>query len=199
MTERVMSLEHLPTMELALANSVRGGIESLTGDHQNGRRHMQESYENAQGLPPASQAIVWAYWGVRIRPEYSSQPKSSPNARKLIRAESFGDLFCIIAAQWSAAGSPFFVPTSRPMTKPSNYSNAPAQTSTNTTSSPSHCRSLRPISLSTSRTGEDVTRRSLNCAIVSRFTRHRTPIHRRPRRRSPRRTPHREIWVGRPG
>ena len=104
MTHRIMSLlEHLPTMELALASSVRGGIESFTGDHKNGRKHMRESYESAQSLPPASQAIVWSYWGVFATVGIFKPAEIVGNMREnLDRAESFGDLFCIIAAQWAA-------------------------------------------------------------------------------------------------
>jgi adenylate cyclase len=104
MTERITSLlAHAPTMELALANSVRGGIESFTGDHKSGRRHMQESYENARSLPPASQAIVWAYWGVLATVGIFKPAEIVGDMREnLNRAESFGDLFCIIAAQWAA-------------------------------------------------------------------------------------------------
>ncbi|MFI5507502.1 adenylate/guanylate cyclase domain-containing protein [Mycobacterium sp. NPDC051804] len=103
MAERITALlEHLPTMELALAGSVRGGAESFTGDHENGRKHMRESYENTQGLPPSSQAIVWAYWGVLATVGiYKPSEIVDDMRRNLTRAESFGDLFCIIAAQWS--------------------------------------------------------------------------------------------------
>jgi adenylate cyclase len=104
MTDRITSLlEHEPTMELALSSSVRGGIESFTGDHENGRRHMQESYENAQRLPPASQAIVWAYWGVLATVGIYKPSEIVDSMREnLTRAASFGDLFCTIAARWSA-------------------------------------------------------------------------------------------------
>ena len=65
--------------------------------------HMQESYENAQGLPPASQAIVWAYWGVLATVGIFKPAEIVADMREnLTRAESFGDLFCIVAAQWSA-------------------------------------------------------------------------------------------------
>jgi adenylate cyclase len=103
MTERIMSLlEHLPTMELALASSVRGGIESFTEHAESGRRHMRESYENARGLPPASQAIVWAYWGILGAVGIYEPSEIVDDMREnLTRAESFGDGFCIIAAQWS--------------------------------------------------------------------------------------------------
>jgi adenylate cyclase len=104
MAERIMSLlEHVPTMELAFANAVRGGIECFTGDHKSGRRHMQESYATAQGLPPASQAVVWAYWGLLATVGIFKPAEIVDDMRENLEcAESFGDLFCIIAAQWSA-------------------------------------------------------------------------------------------------
>lgn len=105
MVERTMTLlEHDRTMEHVLANCVRGGIECLTGDYKAGRMHMQDSREGAHGLPPANQAIVWAYWGLLatvgiLRPS----DVVDEMLENLRRADSFGDLFCIIAAQWSAA------------------------------------------------------------------------------------------------
>nr|WP_090273629.1 adenylate/guanylate cyclase domain-containing protein [Mycolicibacterium komanii]CRL66508.1 adenylyl cyclase class-3/4/guanylyl cyclase [Mycolicibacterium komanii] len=105
MAERTMTLlEHVRTMEHVLANCVRGGIECLTGDYKAGRMHMQDSHEGAHGLPPARQAIVWAYWGLLatvgiLRPS----DVVDEMLENLRRADSFGDLFCIIAAQWSAA------------------------------------------------------------------------------------------------
>jgi adenylate cyclase len=104
MADRITSLlEHLPTMELALANSLRGGIECFAGNSETGRRHMRESYENARDLPPASQAVVWTYWGVLAAVGIYKPSEMVEDMREtLSRAESFGDLFCIIAAQWSS-------------------------------------------------------------------------------------------------
>ncbi|MGE2726032.1 adenylate/guanylate cyclase domain-containing protein [Mycolicibacterium pulveris] len=103
MTQRVTSeLEHAAPMELALSIAVRGGIETLTGDHENGRRHMLASYEKARELPPASQAIVWAYWGVMAAVGmYKPTEIVDAMRENLTRATSFGDLFCITAAQWA--------------------------------------------------------------------------------------------------
>lgn len=101
--EQIMSvLEHVATMERSLSIAVRGGIESLTGDHENGRRHLVESYEKAKDLPPASQAVVWAYWGVLAAVGLFKPTEIVDDMREnLARAESFGDLFCVVAAQWS--------------------------------------------------------------------------------------------------
>lgn len=103
MTNRITTLlEQMPTMELALNSAVRGGIESFTGDHENGRRHMLDSYRTAKDLPPASQAIVWAYWGVLAAVGVYKPAEIVDDMREnLTRAKSFGDMFCIIAAQWS--------------------------------------------------------------------------------------------------
>ncbi|MDA4110317.1 adenylyl cyclase [Mycobacterium holsaticum DSM 44478] len=95
-------LEHVATMELSLSSALRGVIEYLTGDHENGRRHMLESYEKAKNLPPASQAIVWAYWGVLAAVGMLRPTEIIGDMRENVtRAESFGDRFCIVAAQWS--------------------------------------------------------------------------------------------------
>lgn len=103
MADRITSLlEHVPTMELAFAKAVRSGIECLTGDHISGRAHMQESYAIAQGLPPASQAVVWAYWGFLATLGILKLAEVVADMRENLQcAESFGDLFCIISAQWS--------------------------------------------------------------------------------------------------
>jgi adenylate cyclase len=103
MVERIKSvLEHVPTMELALAGAVRGGIECFTGDHKSGRKHMQLSYVTTKDLPPASQAVVWAYWGLLAAVGIFKPAEIVDDMRENLKcAESFGDLFCIIAAQWS--------------------------------------------------------------------------------------------------
>ncbi|WP_371871091.1 ATP-binding protein [Mycolicibacterium agri] len=104
MLERLKSvLVHAQTMELAFADAIRGGIECLTGDHKSGRKHMQESYAITNGLPQDNQAIVWAYWGLLASIGIFKPAEIVDDMRENLQcAESFGDLFCIIAAQWSA-------------------------------------------------------------------------------------------------
>ena len=103
MIDRVVALlQDVPTMELALASSTRGAIEMCTGDHEHGRRLLRESFQQARALPPASQAVAWAYHGLMAAMGlYQAEDLVGEMSDTLRRAESFGDMFGIISAQWT--------------------------------------------------------------------------------------------------
>ena len=103
MVDRVVALlEDVPTMELALASSIRGAIEMWIGNHEHGRRLLRESRQQARALPPASQAVAWAYHGMMAAMGlYQAEDLVGEMSDTLRRAESFGDMFGIISVQWT--------------------------------------------------------------------------------------------------
>ena len=103
MVDRVVALlEDVPTMELALASSIRGAIEMWIGNHEHGRRLLRESRQQARALPPASQAVAWAYHGMMAAMGlYQADDLVGEMSDCLRRAESFGDMFGIISVQWT--------------------------------------------------------------------------------------------------
>jgi adenylate cyclase len=90
------------SVELAIADTLRGLIEICLGDYELGRRHLREVSERARVLPPVSYAAVLAYW-VTLSRVGMYQPDDLVDEMRdaLRRAESFGDIFGIIAAQWA--------------------------------------------------------------------------------------------------
>ena len=56
--------QDVPTMELALASAIGAPSRSASGDHEHGRRLLRESFQRARALPPACQAVAWAYHGL---------------------------------------------------------------------------------------------------------------------------------------
>ena len=103
MIDRIVALlQDVPTMELALAYSVRGAIEMCTGEPERGRGHLRESYRQARGLPPANQAVVWAFRGILAAMGlYQPDDLVREMHDSVRRAESFGDMFGIVSAQWT--------------------------------------------------------------------------------------------------
>jgi adenylate cyclase len=102
--EAIRTLPHQePTVsvELAIAGTLRGLIEICQGDFELGRRHLREVSEQARVLSPVSYAAVLAYW-VTLSRVGMYQPDDLVDEMRdaLRRAESFGDIFGIIAAQW---------------------------------------------------------------------------------------------------
>ena len=96
-----MALPHEePTMELAVANSLRGYIEMCRGDCEQGRRHLREGMRQARALHPANYAIILNYWATLVAlGMYRPDELVDPMREALRRADSFGDICGIISAQ----------------------------------------------------------------------------------------------------
>jgi adenylate cyclase len=94
--------ENEPTVELAIADTLRGFIELCLGNHDQGRRHLHEGNEHARVLPPVSYAAVLGYWATFAAVGMYRPDDLVDEMRDVLRrAESFGDIFGIIAAQWA--------------------------------------------------------------------------------------------------
>jgi adenylate cyclase len=89
-----------PTVELASAAALRGVIEMCVGDSEEGGRHFREAVERARVLPPVSYAMILIYWNfVAALGTYQAENVVDDTRDALRRAESFGDIGGIIAAQ----------------------------------------------------------------------------------------------------
>jgi adenylate cyclase len=89
-------------MEIAAAGALRSFIEFCLGDSELGRRHFDEAIEAARALPPVGYAHAIAFLGVLTAlGMYKSDDLVDHMRDALRRAESFGDLFGIAAAQWA--------------------------------------------------------------------------------------------------
>jgi adenylate cyclase len=91
-----------PTIESAGAVALRGVIEICRGDYQRGRRHLREGTEQASRLAPVSYAQILTYSGVTAALGLDQPDDLVDEMRDTLRrAESFGDISGIIAAQWA--------------------------------------------------------------------------------------------------
>jgi adenylate cyclase len=103
----VDSIQALPhegmIVELSIADTLRGVIEILLGDYEQGRRHLRKGTDEARVLPPVSYAAALAYWVTLLATvgTYPADELVDEMRDVLRRAESFGDVFGIIAAQWA--------------------------------------------------------------------------------------------------
>jgi adenylate cyclase len=89
-------------VELSVADTLRGVIEIFLGDYEQGRRHLQKGVDEARELPPVNYGAALAYW-VTLLATVGTYPADElvDEMRDLLRrAESFGDMFGIIAARW---------------------------------------------------------------------------------------------------
>jgi adenylate cyclase len=91
----------VPTAELASADALRGVIEMCLGDYEQGRRHLRTGTDQARALHPVRYAAVLHYSGTMAALGMCPADDLVDDAREALwRAESFGDVFGIIAAQW---------------------------------------------------------------------------------------------------
>jgi adenylate cyclase len=90
------------TLELAMALTIRGVIEICRGDHEQGRRHLKEGTGHGRSLSPASYVLILEFWAV-IAALGIYQPDELIDEMRdaLRRAESFGDICGIIAAEFA--------------------------------------------------------------------------------------------------
>jgi adenylate cyclase len=90
-------------VELSVADTLRGVIEICLGDYEQGRRHLREGTDKTRVQSPVSYAAALAYWVTLLAAvgTYEADELVDEMRDVLRRAESFGDIFGIIAAQWA--------------------------------------------------------------------------------------------------
>jgi adenylate cyclase len=89
-----------PTMELAVANELRGYVEICRGENEQGRLHLREGIERARALHPVNYAIVLHYWSTLVAVGMFQPDELVDEMRDALRhADSFGDICGIITAQ----------------------------------------------------------------------------------------------------
>jgi adenylate cyclase len=89
-----------PTMELAVANSVRGYIEICRGECEQGRQRLRQGIEQARALHPVNYAIVLVYRATLVVLGMYEPDELVVELRDALRrADSFGDICGIITAQ----------------------------------------------------------------------------------------------------
>jgi adenylate cyclase len=101
--DAIMSLPHdVPTVEIAPAQALRGVIEICLGDYEPGRRRLRQATEAARALPPVNTAHTLHYWAAIAALGMCQTDDLVHDMREALRrAESFGDVSGIIAAQWA--------------------------------------------------------------------------------------------------
>lgn len=100
----ILALPHEgPVVELSVANTLRGVMELCCGENEQGHRHLQAGIDLARVLTPVSYAASLAYWVTMLAAVgmYRAEELVDDMRTALRRAESFGDMFGIIAAQWA--------------------------------------------------------------------------------------------------
>ena len=92
----------VPTVELASAQALRGLIEICVAEYEQGRRHLREVTDQVRVLDPVRHAQLLTYWGCMVAVGvYQADDLVDEMRDALRRAESFGDISGIIAAQWA--------------------------------------------------------------------------------------------------
>jgi adenylate cyclase len=91
-----------PTVERAPARALRGVIEMLLGDSAIGWSDLREGIDQARELHPVNYAMALHFSGTVIALGMCrAEDMFEDVSEALTRAESFGDLSAIIAAQWA--------------------------------------------------------------------------------------------------
>ena len=94
--------DEVPAAEIALARAMRGSVEICLGDYELGRRHLRESVGQARALPPVVNAQVLFFSGAMMALGMSEANDLVDDVREVLqRAEEFGDISGILAAQYS--------------------------------------------------------------------------------------------------
>jgi class 3 adenylate cyclase len=101
--DEITGLAHgVPAAEIALARAMRGSVEICLGDYELGRRHLRESVEQGRPLPPVTFAQVLFFSGAMIALGMSQADDLVDDVHEALRrAEEFGDIGGILAAQYS--------------------------------------------------------------------------------------------------
>lgn len=91
-----------PAVERAPAQALRGVIEMLRGDSDNGWRNLREGIDQAREVHPVTYAMILHYSGTVVALGMCrAEDLVEDVCEALRRAESFGDVSAIIAAQWT--------------------------------------------------------------------------------------------------
>ncbi|OBK21669.1 adenylyl cyclase [Mycobacterium asiaticum] len=92
-----------PAVELSVAATLRGVMELSTGENEQGHQHLHVGIDLARVLTPVSYAASLAYWVTMLAAigMYRADDLVGEMRTALRRAESFGDMFGIVAAQWA--------------------------------------------------------------------------------------------------
>ena len=94
--------DEVPAAEIALARAMRGSVEICLGEYELGRRHLRESVEQGRALPPVVYAQVLFFSGAMVVLGMSQANDLVDDVREALRrAESFGDISGILAAQYT--------------------------------------------------------------------------------------------------
>ncbi len=94
--------DDVPMIEIVPAQALRGVIKICLGEYEPGIRHLREATERARELPPVNFAYVSHFWCAVAALGMCQTDDLVDDARAaLLRAESFGDVSGIIAAQWA--------------------------------------------------------------------------------------------------
>ena len=90
-----------PSIDRAVAYALRGFTEVCLGKHEQGITNLRTGTALARALTPVSYSAVLIYWGMLAGMGlYVADELVEDMRDALRRAESFGDRFGIIAAQW---------------------------------------------------------------------------------------------------
>ncbi|MCV7069185.1 AAA family ATPase [Mycolicibacterium rufum] len=91
-----------PSVDRAVAFAVKGLCEVCLGDHAGGIAHLRTATDLARAMPPVIFSAIFLYWGIlagmglHVADDLIDEGRTA-----LARAQSFGDRFGIIAAQWT--------------------------------------------------------------------------------------------------
>ena len=101
--DEIAALTHeVPAVEIALARAMRGSVEICLGDYELGRRHLRESVEQGHALPPVVYAQILFFSGAMVVLGMSQADDLVDDVHEALRrAEEFGDISGIMAAQYS--------------------------------------------------------------------------------------------------
>jgi adenylate cyclase len=106
--ETIQALPHDQLIvENSISDSLKGVIEICMGHHEQGKRSLTKGTDEARVLPPVNYAAALSYWVALLAAvgTYATEDLVDEMRNVLRRAESFGDVFGIIAAQWAYASA----------------------------------------------------------------------------------------------
>ncbi|UXA09832.1 AAA family ATPase [Mycobacterium sp. SMC-8] len=91
-----------PSVDRAVAHAIAGLTEVCRGNHDQGVEMLWSATELARAMPPVLFSAVLLYWGILAAMGlHVARDLVDEMSDALERAESFGDRFGIIAAQWT--------------------------------------------------------------------------------------------------
>ncbi len=91
-----------PSVDRAVSLAIKGVCEVSLGDSSAGIAHLRSATDLARAMSPVIVSAVFVYWGILAGMGLHVASDLIDEARRaLARAESFGDRFGIISAQWT--------------------------------------------------------------------------------------------------